>query len=100
VSYCRLVPGAGDSGGRTRHKRTKDGNRYLKLAFSHAAVRAVQRYGEIGAAYRKKLRKKNRPLALAWVRKELARIAYYVMKDGKEYNDTFRGVALSRPKKG
>lgn len=38
------------------------------------AVRAVQRYAEIGAACRKKLRKKNRPLALAWVRKELARI--------------------------
>jgi transposase len=38
VSYCRLVPGAGNSGGKTRHKRTKDGNKYLKLAFSHAAV--------------------------------------------------------------
>jgi transposase len=42
VSYCRLVPGAGNSGGKTRHKRTKDGNRYLKLAFHHAAVRAIQ----------------------------------------------------------
>jgi transposase len=99
-SYCRLVPGSDNSGGKTKNKRSRAGNRYLKLAFSHAAVRAVQRYGEIGAAYRKKLRKKNRPLALAWVRKELARIAYYVMKDGKEYDDTFRGVALSRPKKG
>ena len=31
-SYCRLVPGAKNSGGKSRHKRTKDGNRYLKLA--------------------------------------------------------------------
>lgn len=99
-SYCRLVPGSDNSGGKTKNKRSRAGNRYLKLAFSHAAVRAVQRYTEVGAAYRKKLRKKNRPLALAWVRKELARIAYYVMKDGQDYNDTFRGVALSRPKKG
>lgn len=98
-SYCRLVPGSDNSGGHTRSKRSRAGNQYLKLAFSHAAVRAVQRYAEIGAAYRKKLRKKNQPLALAWVRKELARIVYYVLKDEVEYDDTFRGVALSRPKK-
>jgi transposase len=99
-SYCRVAPGSDNSGGRTKNKRSRAGNRYLKLAFSHAAVRAVQRYSEIGAAYRKKLRKKNQPLALAWVRKELARIVYYVLKDGSEYDNTFRGVALSRPKKG
>lgn len=99
-SYCRLVPGADNSGGRARSKRSRAGNGYLKLAFSHAAVRAVQRYAEIRTAYRKKLRKKNQPLALAWVRKELARIVYHVMKDGTDYDNTFRGVALSRPKKG
>jgi transposase len=99
-SYCRVVPGSDNSGGRTKNKRSRAGNRYLKLAFSHAAVRAVQRYAEIGAVYRKKLRKKNQPLALAWVRKELARIVYYLLKDGVEYDNTFRGVALSRPKKG
>lgn len=99
-SYCRVVPGSDNSGGRTKNKRSRAGNRYLKLAFSHAAVRAVQRYSEIGAAHRKKLRKKNQPLALAWVRKELARIVYYVLKDGTEYDNTFRGIALSRPKKG
>ena len=99
-SYCRVVPGSDNSGGRTKNRRSRAGNRYLKLAFSHAAVRATQRYAEIGSAYRKKLRKKNQPLALAWVRKELARIVYRVMKDGIDYDNTFRGVALSRPKKG
>jgi len=98
-SYSRLVPGADNSGGRTRNRRSRAGNRYLKLAFSHAAVRAVQRYAEVGAAYRKKLRKKNKPLAHAWVRKELARIVYHVLKDDVDYDDTFRGVALSRPKR-
>jgi transposase len=37
-SYCRLVPKASNSAGKTRQKTTpKDGNRYLKLAFSDAA---------------------------------------------------------------
>ena len=44
-SYCRLVPGARDSGGLKRHQSgSKAGNKYLKLAFSHAAVRAMQYY--------------------------------------------------------
>ena len=47
-SYCRVVPGAHNSGGKSRHTRRKDGNRYLKLALSHAAVRAVQYYPESG----------------------------------------------------
>ena len=98
-SYCRVVPGSDNSGQRTRNKRSRAGNRYLKLAFSHAAVRAIPRYAEVGAAYRKKLRKKNEALARAWVRKELARIVYYVLKDDVDYDDTFRGVALSRPKR-
>jgi transposase len=98
-SYCRLVPGSGNSGGRTRNKRSKAGNRYLKLAFSHAGIRATQRYAEVGAAYRKKLRKKNKPLAQAWVRQQLARIVYHVLQKDVDYDDTFRGVALSRPKR-
>lgn len=98
-SYCRLVPGADNSGGRSRSKRSRAGNQYLKLAFSHAAVRAKHHYAEIGAAFNKKLRKKNDALARAWVRKELARIVYHVLKDDVEYDNTFRGVALSKPKR-
>ena len=44
-SYCRLVPGADTSAGKTRHRSgSKAGNRYLKLACSHAGIRAVQYY--------------------------------------------------------
>jgi transposase len=46
-SYCGLVPGSADSGGKYRHRPSKDGNRYLKLAFSHAAIRAVQYFPEV-----------------------------------------------------
>jgi len=98
-SYCRVAPGADNSGDRTRNRRSRAGNQYLKLALSHAAIRAIQSYAEIRTAYRKKLRKKNEFLARAWVRKEMARIVYHVLKDEKEFDNTFRGVALSRVKK-
>jgi len=98
VSYCRLVPGAGNSGGRTRHKRTKDGNRYLKLAFSHAAVRAIQYYPEIQRFYRALARRKPPAVARAVVAKELARIAYFVLSKQEAFNGAFKGKPLSRTK--
>lgn len=98
VSYCRLVPGAGNSGGKTRHKRTKDGNRYLKIAFSHAAIRAIQYYPEIRAFYRTLVRRKPPVVARAVVAKELARIVYYVLTRQEDFNGTFKGKALSRTK--
>src|SRR5215207_452034 len=98
VSYCRLVPGAGNSGGRTRHKRTKDGNRYLKLAFSHAAVRAIQYFPEIRAFYRRMARRKPPALARALVAKELARIVYFMLARQEAFNGTFKGTRLSRTK--
>jgi transposase len=97
-SYCRLVPGAKNSGGKARHKRTKDGNRYLKLAFSHAAVRAIQYYPEIKRWYLAKRRTKGPMIARALVAKELARIVYYVLQHEQPFNGTFKGTTLSRTK--
>lgn len=98
VSYCRLVPGAGNSAGKARHKRTKDGNRYLKIAFSHAAIRAIQYYPEIRAFYRALARRKPPIVARAVVAKELARIVYYVLAKQEAFNGTFKGKVLSRTK--
>lgn len=98
VSYCRLVPGAGNSGGKTRHKRTKDGNKYLKLAFSHAAVRAIQYFPEIRSFYRQMARRKPPALARALVAKELARIVYFMLTKQEAFNGTFKGKPLSRTK--
>ena len=98
VSYCRLVPGAGNSGGRTKHKRTKDGNKYLKLAFSHAAVRAIQYFPEVRAFYRTTARQKPPALARALVAKELARIVFYMLHKQEAFNGTFKGKPLSRTK--
>ena len=98
-SYCRLVPGADNSGDRVRHKRSRDGNRYLKLAFSHAAVRAIQYYPEVRAWYGSKKRKKPEAVARALVAKEIARIVYHVLRKQEDFNGRFKGKALSRTKK-
>ena len=98
-SYCRVVPGAANSGDRVRHKRSRDGNRYLKLAFSHAGVRAIQYYPEVKAWYRSKRRKKPEAVARALVAKEIARIAYHVLRKQQDFNGRFKGRALSRTKK-
>lgn len=98
-SYCRLVPGADNSGDRVRHKRSRDGNRYLKLAFSHAAVRAIQYYPEIKAWYGSKRRKKPEAVARALVAREIARVAYHVLRKQQDFNGQFKGRPLSRTKK-
>lgn len=97
-SYCRLVPGAADSGGRHRHRASKDGNRYLKLAFSHASVRAIQYFPEVRQWYQRWKRKKPVRIARALVAKELAQSVYHVLKDGRDFNQQFKGTPLTRQK--
>jgi transposase len=99
LSYARLVPGSSNSGGKTRHKRSKDGNRYLKIAFTHAAVRAIQHVPEIRSFYQRQCRRKPRPIARGIVAKELGRIVYHVLSKGEAYEGTFKGRPLSRTKK-
>jgi len=98
-SYCRLVPGADNSGGKVRHKRSRDGNRYLKLAFHHAAVRAIQYVPEIKAEYQRWRRRKGNAIARALVAKELASIVYAVLRKGEPYNGTFHGHVLTTRKR-
>ncbi len=99
LSYARLVPGSSNSGGKTKHKRSKDGNRYLKIAFTHAAVRAIQYFPEIKSFYQRQCRRKPKPVARGIVAKELGKIVYYVLSKGEPYDGTFKGKPLSRTKK-
>jgi transposase len=98
-SYCRLVPGADNSGGKTRLRSgAKAGNRYLKLAFSHAGIRAVQYYPEIRAFFKAKARKKPIRIARTLVALELARIVYHVLTKQEDFNGRFKERPLSRQK--
>jgi len=97
-SYCRLVPGADDSAASRKHKRSRDGNRYLKLAFPHAAVRAAQYNPEIQAEYRRLIRRKGKAIARALIAKELGSIVYHVLTRQEAFNGRFRGLQLTRLK--
>jgi transposase len=98
-SYCRLVPGADNSAGKSRHRSgSKAGNCYLKLAFSHAGVRAIQYYPEIKAFYKAKLRRKPIRIARTLVGLEIARIVYQVLKNKENFNGRFKNQQLSRRK--
>ncbi len=98
-SYCRLVPGADNSAGKKRHRSgSKVGNCYLKLAFSHAATRAIQYYPEIKAFYKTKLKRKPIRIARTLVALEIARIVYQVLKSNEDFNGRFKNRQLSRRK--
>ncbi|WP_445666365.1 IS110 family transposase [Fodinibius sp. AD559] len=91
TSYCRLVPGAKDSGGSHRHKSgNKDGNRYLRAAFRQAAVSAYTHYKVVKKFYRKIKRRSGRPVARAVVAKELAKGVWHMLTKNEEYKG-FKG---------
>jgi len=92
------VPGAKTSGGTSRHRRTKDGNRSLTRAFRHAAVRAIPYDPEIQAWDRQRLRTKGAMIARALVATALARIVYHVLAKQADFNGRFKGTTLSRTK--
>lgn len=97
VSYCRLVPAADNSNRTVHHHSSKDGNKYLKIAFSDAAVHAIQYYGEYKRFYQKLARRSNEATARTVVAKELAKIVYSLLKNKTQYKG-FKGQPMSRQK--
>jgi len=97
-SYCRLTPSARNSAGKSKQRSSKDGNKYLKIVFSDAAVHAVQYYPVIRKFYNPKLRKKNKQIAKTIVAKEIARIVYHTLKNKTDYNNKFKGIDLQHRK--
>jgi transposase len=91
VSYCRLVPGSKDSGGKHRHRsRNKDGNRYLRIAFNQAAIIAYRDYPVIKEFYKKITRRSGKHVARTVVGKELAKIVWHMLSKDEEYKG-FKG---------
>lgn len=86
LSYCRLVPGAKDSNKNKRHRSgNKEGNVYLKIAFTNAAVQAKRYNEDIRKFHTKMLRRANKAIVITLVAKELAKIVYYILKNKTEY---------------
>lgn len=97
ASYCRLVPAADNSNRRTHLHSSKDGNKYLKIAFSDIAVHAIQYYPEIKSFYNKMVRRSNKTIAHTIVAKDLAKIVYYILKNKSPYKG-FKGLPISHQK--
>ena len=95
-SYCRLVPGAKDSGGKHSHRSgSKDGNHYLKYAFTEAAIKAMMFYPEIKRFAARLERRATKAIARTVVAKELAKISYYVLARQQEFT-TFKGIEINK----
>ena len=97
ASYCRLVPAADNSNRSVHHRSSKDGNKYLKIVFSDAAVHAIQYYPEYKRFYQKLARRSSDATARTVVAKELAKVVYYVLKNKTQYKG-LKGQPISRQK--
>ncbi|OGU62419.1 MAG: hypothetical protein A2V66_17170, partial [Ignavibacteria bacterium RBG_13_36_8] len=97
-SYCRLVPSARNSAGKTKQRSSKDGNKYLKVTFMDAAVHAVQYYPVIKKYYNSLVRRKNKYVARNIIAKEIARIVFYTLKYKSNFNNKFKGKDLEHTK--
>jgi transposase len=93
-SYSRLTPSARNSAGKSRQRASKEGNKYLKVAFSDAAIRAIQYYPVIRKYHSSMLRRKNKFIAKTIIAKEIARIVFYVLKYKSDFNNKFKGQEL------
>jgi transposase len=97
-SYSRLTPSARNSGGKSKQRSSKDGNKYLKVVFCDAAIHAVQYYPVIRNYNNSLIRKKNKQIAKTIIAKELAEIVYHVLKNKTDFNNKFKGQELEHKK--
>jgi transposase len=92
-SYCRVVPGIHQSSDKAyRSPNSKQGNRYLKWAFSQAAVMAIRHYPQIRKTYERlaaKRKKAARLVARSIISHKLAQAAFHVMKHHVPYKEEF-----------
>ncbi len=91
-SYCRVVPGIAQSGPTVRRGRgSKQGNPYLKWAFSQAAVHAVRNYPTVRRYYERQLQRHRgrgrQMIAYNIIAHRLAQATYHLLKERAEYHE-------------
>ncbi len=86
-SYCRKVPTIWKSNNKKKGEgNSKNGNKYLAWAFSEASEMA-RRYDQMAKAfYNRKVSRTNRMIAHSALAHKLARAAYYIMRDGVDFD--------------
>jgi transposase len=86
-SYCRKVPTSWTSNGKRKgHGNKKNGNKYLAWAFSEAAEMSRRFDQRARAFYNRKAAKTNFMVAHTALAHKLCRAAYYIIRDGMEYD--------------
>lgn len=86
ASYCRKVNTKWFSNGKSKGKgNKKNGNKYLAWAFSEASELARRFDSQARAYYERKLKQTNRMIAHTALAHKLARAAYFIMRDGVEF---------------
>jgi transposase len=87
VSYCRKVPSLWLSAGKVKGQgNRRNGNRYLAWAFSEATELARRFHAEPRAYYQRKMAQTNAAVAHSALAHKLARVAYYILRDGVRYD--------------
>src|SRR5438046_9867839 len=91
-SYCRVVPGIAQSGNVTRRGRaSKQGNHYLKAAFSQAVVHEVRCYPKVRRYYERQLKRHRgrgrQMICYNSIAHKLAQAAFHVLKEQTEYRE-------------
>lgn len=86
VSYCTLAPGTAESAAwRGRPGVGREGNLYLKEAFTAAARSATGSDASLRATYNRQARKNGKKKARVAVARKLAIAVYHMLKRGQAY---------------
>ena len=89
TSYCRKTPTVWTSNDKRKGQgNKKNGNKYLSWAFSEAADFARRHDEDVKKFYNRKAAKTNCAVAHGALAHKLARAAYFIMRDGIEYEPT------------
>lgn len=89
LSYCALVPGLYASGSYSRTTGIiKQGNKFLKWAFLEAVTPAVKSSVVLRAYYLRIKEKNGHHAARVAVARKLAKIAYHILKEKKDFDET------------
>jgi len=85
-SYCRFTPRTHRSAKRTKqYKTSKDGNAYLKWAFSEVTVNAIRYDSDVKRRYQRLKSKKGKPVALTIIGRNMTTIVYNVWTKREPY---------------
>ncbi len=88
AKYAGCAPREHSSGKRTRHRKTRSGNRTLNCAFHRMALSQISRTGNpVGLRYfkRKVSEGKTKSQALVCLRRQMVNVVYMMLKHGTEY---------------